>query len=72
MALTRDHELHRRRLGRNAGLGVVLLAFVALVFGLTVVKVSGGGSLQGFDHTARSLDPNRPMPATVPAAGRGE
>ena len=36
------HELHRRRLGRNIGLGLVLAAFVALVFGLTVVKVTGG------------------------------
>ncbi len=40
MAIHRDHELHRRRWGRNAGLGLVLIAFVALVFGLTIVKVS--------------------------------
>jgi hypothetical protein len=39
MAIHRDHELHNRRWGRNAGLGLVLLAFVALVFGLTIVKV---------------------------------
>ena len=39
MAITRDHEIHHRRLGRNVGLAVVLAAFVALVFGLTVVKV---------------------------------
>ena len=39
MAITRDHELHHRRLGRNVGLAVVLAAFVALVFALTVVKV---------------------------------
>lgn len=40
MAIRRDHELHQRRLGRNAGLGIALLAFVAIVFGLTIVKVS--------------------------------
>ncbi len=62
MSLARLHELHRRRLGRNLGLGLLLAAFVALVFALTIVKVSGGGSLQGFDHTPRSLDPTRPMP----------
>lgn len=34
-----EHELHRRRLSRNVGLGLALLLFVALVFGLTVAKV---------------------------------
>ena len=38
MAFKEDHELHKRRLGRNLGLGGVLVAFVALVFGLTIVK----------------------------------
>lgn len=40
MALSRQHDLHKRRFSRNLGLGLVLAAFVALVFGLTVVKVS--------------------------------
>lgn len=35
-----SHELHTRRFGRNLGLGLVLAGFVALVFGLTVAKVS--------------------------------
>ena len=34
-----EHELHRRRLSRNVGLGVVLILFVALVYGLTIAKV---------------------------------
>ncbi len=34
-----EHELHRRRLSRNVGLGVVLLLFVGLVYGLTIAKV---------------------------------
>ncbi|MDU8926114.1 hypothetical protein RXV86_01815 [Alisedimentitalea sp. MJ-SS2] len=42
MALKVEHEMHRRRLGRNVGLGLVLIAFVALVFGLTLVKTKRG------------------------------
>jgi hypothetical protein len=38
--IAHEHELHRRRWGRNLGLGAVLGAFVALIFGLTVVKIS--------------------------------
>jgi len=40
MALSRLHDLHKRRFSRNLGLGLVLAGLVALVFGLTVVKVS--------------------------------
>ena len=40
MAIEVEHELHRRRLGRNMALGGALVVFVALVFGLTLVKVS--------------------------------
>jgi hypothetical protein len=43
MAIRVEHDLHRRRLSRNVGLGLVLAAFVAVVFGLTIVKVSNGG-----------------------------
>ncbi|MEC9197420.1 hypothetical protein [Donghicola tyrosinivorans] len=53
MTFRPDHELHKRRKGRNIGVGLVLVGFVALVFLLTVVKVERGGSLQGFDHTQR-------------------
>lgn len=45
MAIRAEHELHRRRLGRNVGLGVTLIAFVVLVFALTVVKVTTEGGL---------------------------
>ena len=37
-----EHELHTRRFSRNIGLGLVLVAFVALIFGLTVVKITEG------------------------------
>ena len=56
MAFRAEHELHKRRLGRNIGLGVVLLAFVALVFGLTVVKVlelGDANKFQGYDHVVQ-------------------
>ena len=42
MALRVEHEIHQRRFSRNVGLGLVLAAFVALVFALTVVKVTNG------------------------------
>ena len=47
------HELHTRRFSRNLGVAVALVAFVAIVFALTVVKVKRGGPLQGFDHVVR-------------------
>ncbi|MCV2871874.1 hypothetical protein OEZ71_06150 [Defluviimonas sp. WL0050] len=40
MAIRQDHEIHTRRKGRNLGLGLVLGALVALIFGLSVVKIS--------------------------------
>ncbi|MEP2783690.1 MAG: hypothetical protein ABJO67_13525 [Pseudoruegeria sp.] len=54
MAIQKQHEIHHRRLGRNLGVGLCLLGFVALVFGLTVVKVTRGDPMQGFDHAPRT------------------
>ena len=53
MSFRPDHEIYKRRLSRNVGLGVTLLAFVALVFALTVVKVTRGDPMRAFDHTVR-------------------
>lgn len=53
MPLNAEHEIHRRRRSRNVGLAVVLVAFVALVFGLTVVKVRQGDMMEAFDHQPR-------------------
>jgi len=39
MALKVEHELHTRRFGRNFGVGMMLVGFIAIVFGLTMVKV---------------------------------
>ncbi|NAZ35606.1 hypothetical protein GT358_02095 [Rubellimicrobium sp. CFH 75288] len=64
MAIRVEHELHARRRGRNLGLLAVLVAFVVLVFFLTVVKVRSlddPRAFQGFDHTVR--------PAMIPQDG---
>ena len=53
MAIAREHELHKRRSGRNIGVGLVLAGFVALLFGLSVVKIKNGGSMEAFDHQPR-------------------
>jgi hypothetical protein len=63
MAFRPDHDLHKRRFGRNLGVGLTLAAFVALVFALTVVKVKRGDPLQGYDHVVQ--------PAAVPAQEGG-
>ena len=42
MSLHRQHELHQRRFGRNLGVGLVLVSFIVIIFGLTVVKVTRG------------------------------
>ena len=49
MSLKATHELHQRRFGRNLGVALVLIAFVGVVFGLTVVKVTSGAyeTIQG-------------------------
>ncbi|ETX30974.1 hypothetical protein [Roseivivax isoporae] len=42
MSFRTEHELHRRRRGRNVGLALTLAAFIAVIFGLTMVKVTRG------------------------------
>ncbi|UFS66785.1 MULTISPECIES: hypothetical protein [Paracoccus] len=70
-----EHELHKRRRSRNIGLLVVLLAFVALVFGLSVVKITQGDMMQGYDHRPRASmlppDPDPPAPNAAPVAAPG-
>ena len=63
MAIAREHEIHRRRLGRNLGVGLCLLGFVGVVFALSVVKIERGEPMERFDHVAR--------PALEQAAGDG-
>ena len=42
MSFREEHELHRRRFGRNLGVGLLLAGLIAVIFGLTVVKVTRG------------------------------
>ncbi|KMK68332.1 hypothetical protein [Puniceibacterium sp. IMCC21224] len=42
MSLGKQHEIHRRRFSRNLGVGLTLGAFMLVIFGLTIVKVSRG------------------------------
>lgn len=51
--LRATHELHKRRLSRNLGVGLTLIGLVAVVFGLTMVKVTRGDPMERFDHVAR-------------------
>ena len=47
------HEIHKVKNSSNIGLGLILIGFVVLVFSVTVVKLSTGQSMQGFDHILR-------------------
>ncbi|MBZ4689051.1 MAG: hypothetical protein V7668_08205 [Cereibacter changlensis] len=64
MAFPAQHEIYKRRFSRNVGLGLTLVAFIVLVFGLTMVKVMQVGQMQAFDHVVR--------PEMLPADAAGE
>lgn len=49
----KDHEIHARRRSRNIWLGAILGGFVLLVWAVTIVKMSHGDAMQGFDHVLR-------------------
>jgi hypothetical protein len=61
MAIAKEHEIHRHRFGRNAGVGLALLAFVVLVYGVTVAKMQSGDKMEAADHSPRiSMTPAEP------------
>ncbi|KAA2311528.1 cytochrome C oxidase assembly protein [Pseudooceanicola sediminis] len=62
MPLAHEHDLHRRRLSRNLGLGGVLLALVFLIFGMTFVKVTAQ-NVQ-FPETVPGVQKAAPVAAT--------
>jgi hypothetical protein len=67
MAIQVEHELHERRKGRNYGVGILLIGFIVVIFGLTVVKVlqlGDAAKFERFDHVAR--------PQLIPEEGAGE
>lgn len=67
MPIAHEHDLHRRRYGRNMGVMLTLAAFVALVFGLTIAKAQRGESVEAFDHSYRSS-----IDTTLPSATQGD
>ena len=56
-----SHEIFARRRSRNLGLGGALIGFVLLIFAVTLVKLSEGQSMEGFDHQIR--------PSLLPSSG---
>lgn len=67
MTIQVEHEIHERRKGRNYGVGLLLAGLIAIIFGLTVVKVLQLGDVaqfEKFDHVAR--------PQITPEEGAGE
>lgn len=40
MAIHPEHELHTRRKGRNLAVGLILGGFVAMIFAVSIVKLS--------------------------------
>lgn len=49
-----SHEIYARRRSRNVGLGLTLGAVVLVIFAVTIVKLTQGQAMEGFDHTYRS------------------
>jgi hypothetical protein len=47
------HEIYTRRRSRNVGVGIVLVALVAVIFAVTLVKMENGHMMEGFDHQVR-------------------
>ena len=68
MAFKVTHELHQRRFGRNLGLAILLVLFVALVYALTFVKVRRGDPMEGYDHVVQP----QAVPVQTPANGVGQ
>ncbi|WP_238365977.1 hypothetical protein [Mesobacterium pallidum] len=54
MALQPTHDLHKRRMGRNIGTALVLVAFIGIVFGLTLVKTNREGAARQAPATEAS------------------
>jgi len=68
MAIKVEHELHERRKGRNLGVGLLLAGLIAIVFGLTVVKVLQLGDITGLDLGGRLDGPDSSV-AVQPVEG---
>ena len=70
MAIQVEHEIHHRRKGRNVGVGLLLGAFIVIVFGLTMVKVLQLGDLRAFEAPDHVLRPQLiPQTGAAPEVG---
>ena len=58
MAIAKTHDLHKRRFSRNIGVGLVLAAFIVIVFGMTVVKVTNGNFSAALQRDAQVQNGN--------------
>ena len=47
------HEIYKRRGNKNIAIASVMVAFILIIFSVTIVKISGGGSMQAYDHSLR-------------------
>ena len=48
-----ETQIHKSKTASNIGLGLILIAFVILIFSVTIVKLSRGNTIHGFDHVLR-------------------
>jgi len=60
MAIHPEHELHARRRGRNTAMGLILGGLVAMIFAVSIVKLS------------QPQDEDIYAPNYVPATGASE
>ncbi|MEM8871294.1 MAG: hypothetical protein AAGB10_10000 [Pseudomonadota bacterium] len=52
---TAEHEIYRRRGARNLAVGGCLVGVVLMIFAVTLVKLSAGVEIRGFDHTFETV-----------------
>ena len=49
-----SHEMYTRRKSHNLWLGLILGAIVLLIGAVTIVKMSNGHMMEGYDHKPRA------------------
>ncbi|MEM7614898.1 MAG: hypothetical protein AAF245_07615 [Pseudomonadota bacterium] len=52
---TAEHEIYRRRGARNLAVGGCLVGVVVMIFAVTIVKLTAGVEMRGFDHTFETV-----------------
>ena len=49
MAIRVESEMHRRRRSQNFGVAICLVLFIFLMMGLSFVKLTNSGPVEGYD-----------------------